>query len=64
MFSEVLSLAVSISSMYTRVALNILRKFRIRKWKVSFNRITNHSDKFSNHSFPSLLRKILLTYTS
>jgi len=33
MFSEVLLLALSLSSMYTRAALNILRKLRIRKQK-------------------------------
>jgi len=34
MFSEVLPLAFSLLSMYTRAALNILRKFRIRKRKI------------------------------
>ena len=43
-FSGVLPLAFSLSSMYTRVAVNILRKFRIRKRKVSFSRIINHSN--------------------
>jgi len=45
MFSEVLPLAFSLSSIYTRAALNILRKLRIRKQKVSFNRIINHSNR-------------------
>ena len=31
MFNELLSLAVSLSSMYTKVASNVLREFGIRK---------------------------------
>ena len=66
MFNELLSPAVGLSSMYTKVASNVLREFGIQKkrGKISFSRITNHCNKFSNHSFPSPLRKILLTYTS
>ena len=42
MFDKVLSRALSLSSMHTKVAPNLLRKFRINKREVSFSRIINH----------------------
>ena len=49
-----------------KVASKILREFGIQRkeGRYHFSRITNHCNKFSNHSFSSPLRKILLTYTS
>ena len=44
MFNEVLPLAHSLSHMHTKVAPNILREFRIQKWKISFSRIIDYSN--------------------
>ena len=38
------SLPFSLPSMHSKVGTNILKEFRIRKWKVSFSRIINHSN--------------------
>ena len=44
MFNEVLPLALSLSSMHTKVAPNLHKEFRIHKREMSFRRIINHSN--------------------
>ena len=46
MFNKLLPLAHSLSSMYTKVASNILKEFGIEKkrGKISLSRITNYSN--------------------
>ena len=47
MFNKLLPLAHSLSSMYTKVASNILKEFGIEKkrGKISLSRITNYSNR-------------------
>jgi len=41
---KILLLAFNLSRMHTKVDPNILRRFSVRKWKVPFIRIFNHSN--------------------